>query len=51
MCGGYNTKEKSKFHVTSKRYYIPRESSMLADEKKSGQLNQAGEIAICSRRR
>jgi len=44
--GGYNTKEKIKKHVTAKRSYIPGYASMLADEKKSGQSDRAGEIAI-----
>jgi hypothetical protein len=44
--GRYNTKEKSKFHVTWKREYIPEESPMLADQNEGGQPNRAGEIIV-----
>jgi hypothetical protein len=44
MSGRYNTKEKSKLHVTKKRNDIPEQISMLADGNKGGQPDQAGKL-------
>jgi hypothetical protein len=45
MEGGYNTKEKSKRHVTGKTNYIPEQMSLLAHGNKGGQP-EAGGITV-----